>query len=424
MSLKNRTSSQMSAVVAQRRSLTDRLWTTCGVIVSTAALATAMPQGGPAPDLLPGDHFVLRSAIQVDLATHSARLPLHRGTFQGTTYWYVLTDVSNAQLATELGLNFSPKLANAGRDCPSCVQVLPVSSDITDGPDITFAGVPDFAPNRLLIPGPTGFPPLATTPGAVAGPGYSPCIQVQGTSIVYNAPIVARGDGPFDVTTHTNTHDRVLAIDTVNRTVDLLIVCAFAAGKEIVYLSFDATAADTAVIERATFTPGLGLLSFPNGAFRPDGARAALFAFTNGQTGPTSPPAQGLNHVIIDGHNAEEATLANTGLLNALRHGGDARNVIESFPTMPQIKFEYSPMWDVHLTVWSRRKVQMGQNVAQTDSFVIRTLAEQFAVASPGGLKLASSGIVVNCPVVAFINDPPLFPVVPSPIPLPLEFHQ
>jgi hypothetical protein len=30
--------------------------------------------------------------------------------------------------------------------------------------------------------------------------------------VVYNAPIVATGDGPFDVTHHTNTEDRVLGI--------------------------------------------------------------------------------------------------------------------------------------------------------------------------------------------------------------------
>jgi hypothetical protein len=37
----------------------------------------------------------------------------------------------------------------------------------------------------------------------------------------------------------------------------------------------------------------------------------------------------------------------------------------------------------------------------------------------PGGPLLAA-GIEVNCPVVAFVNDPPLMPLVPSPIPLSL----
>jgi len=37
----------------------------------------------------------------------------------------------------------------------------------------------------------------------VAGPGYSPFIRIDGSSVVYNAPIVATGDGPFDVVHHT-----------------------------------------------------------------------------------------------------------------------------------------------------------------------------------------------------------------------------
>ncbi len=46
----------------------------------------------------------------------------------------------------------------------------------------------------------------------MAGPGYTPFIQIAGSDTVYNAPIVATGNGPYDVTNHTNTADRVLGI--------------------------------------------------------------------------------------------------------------------------------------------------------------------------------------------------------------------
>jgi len=46
----------------------------------------------------------------------------------------------------------------------------------------------------------------------VAGAGYSPYIQIAGSSVVYNAPIVATGDNPSDVTHHTDTGDRVIGI--------------------------------------------------------------------------------------------------------------------------------------------------------------------------------------------------------------------
>jgi hypothetical protein len=70
---------------------------------------------------------------------------------------------------------------------------------------INFAGAPDFSPTRIATPGPNGFPLTNFQPGAVAGPGYSPFIRIAGSDVVYNAPIVATGDGPFDVSHHTNT---------------------------------------------------------------------------------------------------------------------------------------------------------------------------------------------------------------------------
>src|SRR6202043_2789039 len=81
------------------------------------------------------------------------------------------------------------------------------------GPAVVhFQGAPDFSPTRIAEPGPTGFPLKSFSPGAVAGPGYSPFIKIAGSDVVYNAPIVAAGDGPFDVVHHTNTADRVLNV--------------------------------------------------------------------------------------------------------------------------------------------------------------------------------------------------------------------
>ena len=54
------------------------------------------------------------------------------------------------------------------------------------------------------MPGPDGFPLAKFQPGAVAGPGYSPFIQIAGSDTVYNAPIIATGNGPYDVVTGVN----------------------------------------------------------------------------------------------------------------------------------------------------------------------------------------------------------------------------
>jgi hypothetical protein len=393
-------------------------------------LGGAQASAQTADEILDPSKHVLRSAIQVNLTHHSATLPLRRGSFKGQTVWFVLTDVSDRDLANSLGLNFAPKLSNSSHNCPGCVQDLSIPRNILDAGVVEFKGIPDFTPDRILVPGPQGFPAITAQPGARAGLFYTPYVQVAGTNIVYNAPIIAVGDGQnkFDKdldsrgsSIHTRTHDRVLAMNLRQRTVELLVIRAFSGGKEVVYLSFDSTSEEAAVLERSTFTPVLGDLPFPNGEFRPDSARAAIFSFANGQTGRPSPPAQGLNHLVIDGRAVDDASLDNTALLQALRNGGDARNVLDVFPTMVSpFREEYSPAWDFHLTVWSRTAVATGANVAQTDSNLIRNLAELFVVSSPGGLPLRSAGIEVNCPVVAFVNDAPLAPLVPSPIPLPL----
>ena len=79
-------------------------------------------------------------------------------------------------------------------------------------------------------------------PGSVAKPGYSDLVRVGNSNIVFNAPIVATGDGPFDVSeAHTNTLDRVMAIDEKSMTVDLQFIRAFSHGKDIFYFTFGST---------------------------------------------------------------------------------------------------------------------------------------------------------------------------------------
>jgi len=64
----------------------------------------------------------ITSALRVDLTSDFATLPLFKGNVGGMTVWYVITDVSDAAIATELGVNHSPKLANVTLKCPLCAQ--------------------------------------------------------------------------------------------------------------------------------------------------------------------------------------------------------------------------------------------------------------------------------------------------------------
>ncbi len=127
---------------------------------------------------------------------------------------------SDFGLAHDLNVNFSSKLANIGIGCPRCVQDVTLTGSPTNkfGEGVLhFRGAPDFSPTRKLVAGPalggTGpYPPAVAKPGAVASALYSPFIRLRGSSFVYNAPIIATGNVPFDLEHHTNTSDRVLSI--------------------------------------------------------------------------------------------------------------------------------------------------------------------------------------------------------------------
>src|SRR6266536_541798 len=331
---------------------------------------------GPLSGLLPRDHLTEESAIQVDLTKESVRLPLYQGKAGGQTVWFVLLDASDAGLAHDLGVNFAPKLANLAIGCPACVQTVTLDSPTPQanrfGPAVVhFQGAPDFSPTRIAEPGPGGFPLARFQPGAVAGPGYSPFIRIAGSQVVYNAPIVATGDGPFDVVHHTNTGDRVLGVHIAPPS-----------------------------------PPGQFLESWAD----------RLFVFINGQTGADNKQAQGFVHLATDGHVAEDASAGNTALIDALRNGGDLLNVFGDFPTLrdPRHAQAYSPLWDAQLGLWTQKAVKQGLNARQIDEVQVFNLAASRpdlltgvdpATGTPA--PYGSVGVDINCAVIGFTAKPP-----------------
>lgn len=378
-------------------------------------------QNAPVGVTLEKDRQTITSAVRVDLTRDFATLPLHKGTAGGQTVWFVVTDVSDAAMAQELGINHAPKLANAGTMCPACRQEVKTGDPLLGRAPVEFQGAPDFSPTRTLETGVPPFPPTSFTVGAIAGPGYSPFVAVEGSSVVYNAPIVATGDGPFDVTTHSNTHDRTLGIDTEKMTTDHLFVRGFANGQSIAYLSFESSDAFTATIERSTFVPAMTDLMFANGDGRSDSARAAIFTFANAKTGlePASERgasqgpgrSQGLTHALSLPIAGKDAAVANADVLEGLKQGADVSNVFDAFPTNSDAedRAEYSPAWDLNVGVYSDAAVAAGSNGLQTDSDEIRKLAAAEMVTAPGGLPLGSANIVINCPALALLDVPAQF---------------
>ena len=391
---------------------------------------------GQSSGLLPRGHLTLESALQVDLTHETVRLPLYPGTANGKTVWYVLLDASDPGLAHDLGVNYAPKLANIAISDPAAVQTVTLGSPTPQqnpfGPAaVHFAGAPDFSPTRIATPGPTGFPLAKFQPGAVAGPGYSPFIKIAGSDVVYNAPIVAIGSGPFDVTHHTNTADRVLGIHIAGPSkpgqfaeswADLLFVKGFDAGQPILYLSTDAGQPLTAVLERSVYVPALNTAAFNGGDDFLGSARERLFGFVNGQSGADNPQAQGFVHLVRDGHAAEDASAGDTALINALRGGGDLLNVFGDFPTLtdPRHADAYSPLWDAQLGLWTPKAVKAGLNTRQIDENVVFNLAATrpdlltgINPATGQPAPYGAQGVDINCAVIGYTAAAPTANLAP-----------
>ena len=419
---------------------------------SPAAHAARVNQGpgestglGQLSGILPANHLTLPSAIEVNLSQEYVRLPIYPGiAYAGTPHqekvWYILEDASTPGAADDLGVNYAPKLANMGISCPACVQTVHLVNPTPDqnhfGPaPISFAGAPDFSPTRIAVPGPHGFPLAKFQPGAVAGPGYTPFIRIAGSDTVYNAPIIATGNGPFDVANHTNTADRVLGIhiggspaDSPSGSfseswVDMLFVKGFDGSEPIVYLSTDAGQPLSAVLERSTYVPALNDASCNGCDDFLGSARERLFSFTNGQTGVNNPQAQGLQHNAKDGLLSENAVQTNTAFINALRYGGDALNVFGDFPTLtdPRHSDAYSPLWDDQLAMWTPKAVAEGLNKRQINENTVLNLAysrpDLLTGVNPatGQPQLYGSvGVDINCAVIGYTATAPTSPGPPN----------
>jgi hypothetical protein len=298
--------------------------------------------------------------------------PLYHGTSQGRDVSYVITDASSFIVAQLLGVNYTPKLAQAA----GTAAVQNSTSQIWSGNGIDFPASVDFSPARVLIPSATGFPPAAAQPGAVGEPGYSPLVQVVfgGKTVVLDAPQIANATGQAD---------KIVAMG--HRTVSYRETDGCYDNESVHYASFDASNPVAAAIEDVTYAPNLDAAPSPGCADAavagPNCSRESLIAFTNGQTGAANPQRQGLNAAILD--------------------GPPPLNILQEIPE-PQSRFDYSPMWDVHLETWTDAAVAAGLNLRQTDfSAALQQVTDGNATGFPAGSPFGPSGFIVNCPVVS-----------------------
>jgi hypothetical protein len=321
-------------------------------LVALLATSTIAAQAAPSGAFFP-------SVVSVDKSAHTAVLPIRKGSAQGETVWYIVTDASDAGVARKLGVVYAPDIGNIGAAATQKARMSQGS--------LVFDGAPNFTPTRTYVASGGGFPPSSSTPGAEADSSYSPFVEVDAWKGVINASIVAVGDGPYDVTHHSNTADRVVAIDTTKRTATFVLARGFVGDRAVVYLSTEASAQLPASVERAIYTPKLAKANAS--AVIPIGVVA---------DGPRSGAPQGLAYLALDTPLGSNATWDNAATI------GSPFNVLSLVPNMadPYAQSGYSPLWGVQVVGKSTKRF---------------TNYGDFASAGP-----KPAGFSVNCPVIAY----------------------
>ena len=357
----------------------------CNLFPAPASTGASVPLSyfGPPPSAsnssLVGPFQLLQSG-HVDSAKGTLTLPLYKGYMKkgNVPVWYILTDVSDPQVATLLGLNFSAKLTFSGPGART--------ANFNSNGDLIFnAGKVNFAPDRVLVSGPSSapFPPAVAQPGSIGDANYSPLVRVLNAGgIFYNAPIVAYGveanqiNFPNGNVDYSKVHDQVLAIDPINQTVTLQLINGFSFGHPLWYISLDASTQMVAAIEGNTFAPLLDkLLTGADDSFGSPIER--IFIATNGSMDCANPQRQGLDAALTDGFRPNN-----------------------TFGGIPTVATDYSPAWNGQLYEWTADSISKGYRQQLREEFQILTYVQDGILTGPNGAPFGDSHFVINCPPV------------------------
>src|ERR687896_1759731 len=190
-------------------------------VLAASAVAVSLLAVAPASASQGGVKKFVRSA-DLNVEQGTATFPLFEGTSaDGDTVYYIVTEVSDRAESRRLGVNWSPVLENA-------LDTQAVQDATRTHGAVAFEGTVDFAPDRVVVPGPEGseFPPTTAEPGSVGDAEYSPLFSVNGHSVV-NAPHIGNSTG---------LHDKVVSIDFENDRVVIDLTDGFYEDDPILYL--------------------------------------------------------------------------------------------------------------------------------------------------------------------------------------------
>lgn len=336
------------------------------------------------------EDLFIKSTININSNTGDITLPIFKGQHKGETVWFIVTESSDKKMAERLGVIFAPKIANAlGTAAVQHAQLLSAqtgkaltaSSGLpSKGAVLDFEGSVDFSPERIVVPGPDGFPPTEFQAGAVGDAKYSPLVTFGG-GVVFNASHVANASG---------LHDAVVNIDYNKRQVTLDQFDGFYDSDKILYLHQEGSIELVAAIEGSTWAPNLNAAPGIGSDDKETSAREAIIPVVNGERGENNPDRQGLQ--------------------SALLGEGDPLNVTQEEPG----DNEYSPIWDIHLVVWTEAAINAGERRLLTDADEIADAFEEgllvsgtpnSGVSNPSLEGLVALGAISNCPISALLRD-------------------
>lgn len=362
---------------------------------SPASIGTDIPVSyfGPAPSSVEPEligPFQLLTAGVLDEDEGTITLPLYRGELKetGESIWYIVTDTTDADAASALGLNHAAKLAFADNS-----RGVRIAETRQDGTLLFHAGSVDFSPERIVvagnneIPSAAPFPPAEFQAGSVGDELYSPLVKILNAGQhIYNAPMLAYNVSAEQLdfcgggVNHSIVHDKVVRICPEDGTVTLSLTSGFSFARPVLYLSTEANDPLPAAVEGGTYAPGLRDVAVG----RDDSLFSAverLFTFVNGPSNiveaQVNPQRQGLGSAVLG--------------------QGSPLNVLGGIPTFAT---DYSPLWDLNIGEWTQLAIDRHYRSRVTEEFQILGLVERGFITAPGGGTFGSSGFIVNCPIV------------------------
>lgn len=407
-------SSDDDAVTEQSNTPPDETPNAASLLLNSIQADGGIPYDAENPALTFTDdqNVFLPSVLGIDFRTDrtivpegpTARFPMFQGwetlpSGDRREGYYIITEASDRDLATELGVIYSPRMA------ASIGSGGEQNSEWTEDGRLIFEGSVDFSPKRSLIAGGAegqlfGFPPAEVNPGAIADANWSSYVVLPGTDIVINAQLVANSTGIHDRIPNPEGNGQAQEDDLNNPNLSIeqaSVVMQLLDGwhdnrSYYFHIVTDTSDPGPATIELGVYAPRLANL--PTFGLFPGGSMLPFSPTANGRTTDNGDGfgVQGLNAASLSDRQVQDPT--------------------NTFPIDPS-DTRYAPMWDAHITEFTvpenerpilRSFDQINDLLRDGTLIPFRGNTNPSPLANSLSDLLTATGAIINCPVITQPN--------------------